>query len=57
MADFSDKDDDVPDDSEIKLASIGHSKTITLSISANYTAWQAREAFRELVQNWCVLGK
>jgi tagatose-1,6-bisphosphate aldolase non-catalytic subunit AgaZ/GatZ len=42
------------DDAELTLASIENSKTINFPIRATYTDWQAREAFRELVQNWCV---
>ena len=39
-------------ESEVTLDSIKKSTTIRLSISANYTNWGPREAFRELVQNW-----
>jgi hypothetical protein len=51
-----DYDDDIgyADESDITLASIEKSKTINFSIRASYTDWKAREAFRELVQNWCV---
>ncbi|KXX81532.1 hypothetical protein MMYC01_202497 [Madurella mycetomatis] len=37
---------------EITLGSVDKSKTINLSIRAEYTNWKPREAFRELVQNW-----
>lgn len=40
-------------DPDITLDDIGKSKTIPFSIRANYTNWEPREAFRELVQNWC----
>ncbi len=51
---FSDETDDdgYGHDPEITLGSIEKSKTINLSIRANYTKWKPREAFRELVQNW-----
>jgi hypothetical protein len=52
---FWDEDSDSDDygyDPEVTLESIKISKTINLSISANYTNWAPREAFRELVQNW-----
>lgn len=39
-------------DPEITLSSIAKSKTINLSLRAEYTNWKPREAFRELVQNW-----
>ncbi|KAK4450390.1 hypothetical protein QBC34DRAFT_461980 [Podospora aff. communis PSN243] len=37
---------------QTSVNSIVDSKTIQLSIRANYTNWEPREAFRELVQNW-----
>jgi hypothetical protein len=52
---YYDDDDGYADDPEITLASIEKSKTVNFSIRASYTDWKAREAFRELVQNWCVL--
>lgn len=42
------------DDPIITLDSIDKSKRIKTSIRAGYTDWEAREAFRELVQNWYV---
>lgn len=50
-----DDDDDeygYDNDPEEPLRAVGQSMTIILSISANYTNWEPREAFRELVQNW-----
>ncbi|CAK7240824.1 MAG: hypothetical protein STHCBS139747_002272 [Sporothrix thermara] len=47
-----DSNDEHDGDPEITLASILSSKTISFPISANYTKWEPREAFRELVQNW-----
>jgi hypothetical protein len=44
------------DDAEVTLDSIEKSKRINFSIRADYTNWKAREAFRELVQNWYVLN-
>jgi len=44
--------DEYDNDPEVTLESIQKSKTIKLSIRANYTNWAPREAFRELVQNW-----
>ncbi|KAH8174636.1 hypothetical protein LIA77_06055 [Sarocladium implicatum] len=46
--DGSHNDEDV----DITLDSIVRTKTINFPIRANYTKWPAREAFRELVQNW-----
>ena len=52
----SDVDDDEYDlDTEVTLHSIRTSKTINFSIRSNYTEWTARDAFRELVQNWYVI--
>jgi hypothetical protein len=48
----SEDDEDYGYESDITLASIEKSKTISFSIHVNYTNWAPREAFRELVQNW-----
>jgi hypothetical protein len=47
----NDSDDGYDYDPETSLSSIGKSKTINLSLRADYTTWQPPEAFRELVQN------
>jgi len=52
-ASSSDDDDrEYDDDPDVTLDDIDKSKTINFSIRANYTDWEPREAFRELVQNW-----
>lgn len=52
--DSSSEGDCWDDDREVTLGDNEKGKTIKLSIRANYTNWQPREAFRELVQNWYV---
>ena len=54
--DSSSGDDDYAGDPQVTLQDIEKSKTIHLSIRANYTNWDPREAFRELVQNWYVFA-
>lgn len=50
---FSSGEDEAYDlEPELTLDSIGRSHTINFSIRSNYTDWEPREAFRELVQNW-----
>lgn len=47
----TDSDDD-NEDPLLNLVDIKKSKVLNFAIRANYTTWQPREAFRELLQNW-----